>query len=64
MDDIDTSNRNAKTDLEKEGSNNRIEFPQEHDAEIEKRVVRKLDWNVTTLVMVLCECLKVSCSTK
>jgi hypothetical protein len=26
-----------------------------HDAEIEKRVLRKLDWNLISLVMALCE---------
>jgi hypothetical protein len=55
MEDILSSNQNATTDLEKEGSKNHIEYNEEHDAEIEKRVVRKLDWNVTALVMVLCK---------
>ena len=64
MDDIGAPNRNATTDLEKHVSNNPIDLPHEHDAEIEKRVVRKLDWNVTAMVMVLCKCLRVMRSMK
>ena len=64
MDDIGNQNRNATTDLEKDVSNNPIDLHNEYNAEIEKRVVRKLDWNVTALVMVLCKCLRVMRSLK
>jgi hypothetical protein len=45
-------------DLEKESVAGQIDNAQSdtrHDAEIEKRVVKKLDWNLVPLVMVMCK---------